>query len=50
MLDVRLPHQNSILRQWHGPLTRELVQRPGEFGLGNVPAKHAPDVTNLGMA
>lgn len=41
----KLPSQNSLLRQWHGPLTRELVQRPGEFGLGNVPAKHTPEAT-----
>ena len=40
-----LREENSLLRAWTGPLTRELVQRPGEFGLGNVPAKHAPDVT-----
>jgi anaerobic selenocysteine-containing dehydrogenase len=40
-----LPPQNSLLRQWTGPLTRELVQRPGEFGLGNVPAKLAPETT-----
>ncbi len=36
---------STLLRAWTGPLTRELVQRPGEFGLGNVPAKLAPDVT-----
>ncbi len=40
-----LREENSLLRAWTGPLTRELVQRPGEFGLGHVPAKHAPDVT-----
>jgi anaerobic selenocysteine-containing dehydrogenase len=36
---------NSIFRQWHGTLTQELVQHPGDFGLGNVPAKHAPNDT-----
>ena len=40
-----LREENSLLRQWSGPLTRELVQRPGEFGLGNIPAKHAPEAT-----
>jgi anaerobic selenocysteine-containing dehydrogenase len=40
-----LREENSLLRSWTGPLTQELVQRPGEFGLGNVPAKLAPEVT-----
>ncbi len=31
------------LREFDGPLTRDLVQRPGEFGLGNVPARLLPD-------
>lgn len=39
------PPSNSLLRQWHGPLTQELVQRPGEFGLGHVPVKLAPEAT-----
>jgi assimilatory nitrate reductase catalytic subunit len=34
-----------LLRQWHGPLTQELVQRPGEFGLGKVPARLQPNDT-----
>jgi assimilatory nitrate reductase catalytic subunit len=34
-----------LLRQWHGPLTQELVQRPGEFGLGKIPASLRPDQT-----
>src|SRR6266852_983628 len=37
--------KNSLLRQWHGPLTLDLVQRPGEFGLGQVPARLKPDST-----
>src|SRR5438445_708900 len=28
--------KNSLLRQWHGPLTSDLVQRPGEFGIGGL--------------
>ena len=34
---------DNILRQWNGPLTRELLLAPGEFGLGKVPAKDTPD-------
>jgi anaerobic selenocysteine-containing dehydrogenase len=34
-----------LLRQWHGPLTQELVQHPGEFGLGKIPASLRPDQT-----
>lgn len=34
-----------LLCQWHGPLTQELVQRPGEFGLGKIPASLQPDQT-----
>ncbi|HEV8542403.1 MAG TPA: molybdopterin-dependent oxidoreductase, partial [Verrucomicrobiae bacterium] len=36
---------NPQLRQWTGPLTRDLVLEPGRFGLGRIPAKHAPDAT-----
>lgn len=36
---------NSIFRRWHGTLTQELVQHPGDFGLGNVPTKIAPNDT-----
>jgi len=35
----------SAFRQWKGPLTEELVLRPGEFGLGQVPARLKPDAT-----
>jgi anaerobic selenocysteine-containing dehydrogenase len=34
---------DSLLRQWDGKLTQELVLRPGDFGLGKVPARLAPD-------
>jgi anaerobic selenocysteine-containing dehydrogenase len=33
------------LRQWTGPLTKELVLHPGGFGLGKVPARIKPDAT-----
>jgi ferredoxin-nitrate reductase len=35
----------NILRVQHGPMTSELVLRPGEFGLGRVPARLAPAST-----
>jgi assimilatory nitrate reductase catalytic subunit len=37
--------QNSLLRRWDGPLTEDLVLRPGDFGLGNVPARLKPNGT-----
>jgi len=36
---------NTLLRQWHGPLTEDLVLHPGDFGLGQVPARLKPDFT-----
>ncbi len=33
----------ALLRKRDGPLTAELVQRPAEFGLGNLPARLQPD-------
>ena len=33
------------LRAWDGTLTQDLVQHPGDFGLGKVPARLAPDNT-----
>jgi assimilatory nitrate reductase catalytic subunit len=35
----------NSLRHWTGPLTQELVVKPGEFGLGHVPARLKPDAT-----
>ena len=32
-----------LLRDPHGPLTRELVRTPGRFGLGQVPERLSPD-------
>jgi anaerobic selenocysteine-containing dehydrogenase len=37
--------ENSLLRQWHGPLTAELTLHPGDFGLGKVPERFKPDAT-----
>ncbi|HVU24420.1 MAG TPA: nitrate reductase, partial [Opitutus sp.] len=36
---------DDLLRVRAGPMTSELVQRPGEFGLGRVPARLAPAAT-----
>jgi ferredoxin-nitrate reductase len=33
---------DEFLRARSGPMTSELVQRPGDFGLGNVPARLTP--------
>ncbi|MGE9266721.1 MAG: molybdopterin oxidoreductase family protein [Verrucomicrobiales bacterium] len=33
------------IRQWDGPKTDQLVRKPGDFGLGQVPAKSQPDAT-----
>ncbi len=41
---MRLPLLPALtLREWTGPLTRDLVQKPGEFGLGLVPGRKRPD-------
>ncbi len=36
---------NSLLREWNGPFTSELVRSPGKFGLGQVPTRLRPDQT-----
>jgi ferredoxin-nitrate reductase len=36
---------STLLRAHAGPMTDELVQRPGEFGLGRVPARLKPAST-----
>ena len=38
-----LLQRDSPLRRWNGPLTTELTLRPGDFGLGKVPARLAPE-------
>ena len=35
----------SLLKQKHGPFTRDLVQEPGKFGLGRVPSRLKPAST-----
>lgn len=35
----------SLIRQWKGPLTDELVREAGKFGLGQVPIGKVPDAT-----
>ena len=41
----QLPKENSLLRQWTGPLSADLTLHPGDFGLGKVPARIKPDAT-----
>jgi len=36
---------NDLLHATDGPLTRELLRQPGDFGLGQVPTRMAPDAT-----
>ena len=40
-----MSRMEELLRARAGPMTSELVQRPGEFGLGRVPARLAPAAT-----
>lgn len=35
----------NLIHQQEGPLTQELVRKPGRFGLGQVPERLAPDAT-----
>src|ERR1043165_8316447 len=35
----------DLIRAWDGPLTKDLVQAPGDFGLGKVPRRLKPDDT-----
>jgi assimilatory nitrate reductase catalytic subunit len=35
----------EYIRVWDGPLTKDLVQTPGDFGLGKVPERLKPDDT-----
>ncbi len=39
------PEKNTLLREWTGPQTKDLVLNPGGFGLGKVPAQTRPDAT-----
>jgi len=39
----------SLLRRWEGPLTSDLCQRPGDFGLGNVPERLLPDAVTTSV-
>ncbi|MEM1157010.1 MAG: nitrate reductase [Verrucomicrobiota bacterium] len=39
---IHLDPIRPVLREWDGPLTRDLVQSPGNFGLGKVPARWKP--------
>jgi assimilatory nitrate reductase catalytic subunit len=40
-----LERAGELIRQWNGPLTRELLLTPGAFGLGRVPSRLEPEAT-----
>jgi assimilatory nitrate reductase catalytic subunit len=42
---MKLALPKLALREWHGPLTEQLVLHPGDFGLGKVPSRLKPDAT-----
>ena len=35
----------QVIRQWEGPLTKQLLREPAKFGLGQVPKDCKPDAT-----
>lgn len=37
------PRKNTLLREWTGPLTEDLVLRPSDHGLQQVPSRLTPD-------
>ena len=39
------PKPNTLLREWNGPMTQDLVLEPASFSLGHVPARLQPDTT-----
>ena len=39
----------DLQRRWNGPLTAELLQSPGAFGLGNLPVNAQPDATSTSI-
>ncbi|MCH6256671.1 nitrate reductase [Puniceicoccaceae bacterium K14] len=39
------PNKNTLLREWTGPQTKDLVLNPGGFGLGKIPEKFRPSAT-----
>jgi anaerobic selenocysteine-containing dehydrogenase len=39
----------AVMHAHDGPLTQELVRKPGGFGLGQVPARLAPDATTTAV-
>lgn len=43
------PEKSTLLREWNGPLTEDLVQDPGVFGLGKIPRRLKPDATTTSI-
>ena len=42
---MKAGRNNTLLRQWQGPLTEDLVLHPADFGLGLLPSRLKPDAT-----
>ena len=49
MIDTAKDQIGKLLRAWDGPLTQDLLRRPGDFGLGQVPTARAPDATTTAV-
>ena len=47
--DTLTTRRNTPLRQWTGPLTRQLVREPAGFGLGQLPTQAQPDATTTAV-
>lgn len=48
-LESRAAMLSKLLKQSSGPLTADLVQEPGHFGLGKVPARLKPHATTTSI-
>ena len=44
-----LDQAKSLMMDRQGPLTRQLLQQPGRFGLGKLPVVNAPDKTTTSV-
>ncbi len=47
--DTATTRRSTPLRQWAGPLTRQLVREPAGFGLGQLPANAQPNGTTTAV-
>jgi len=49
MSELLTDKKNSLIRRWNGPLTRDLLQTPGNFGIGKTPESVKPDETTTSV-